>query len=474
MLSNEEMKISQEKSMEVCRQSYIMYENSLKDAEIMAKKTDGTRKQSILDNMELIRTAQQDIVTRYVQLGGKEEDLKNLKTSTKKGINRQLLQKIIKENTAREEMTKYLENLKKTQDNTVNTQEEQTTPEIVTDRSVNVEPEIGYYDTSYGTKPVEEKVSVPEVNTPVNTQQAQSQNELLNNSKMYDVVTLPSKGECYRNKKKTVKVGYLTAYDENMILSPNLYKDGKFVNYLLKAKIIDGDFNVDDLTRGDRDAIVMWLRATGYGNEYPIIVTDDETGKEFETKVDLTKLKYRKFTLKGDENGYFDFTLPSRGDIIKFKFLTIRDLDMLDKLKDAENREMKLWKIRNTCDELLDVTKDPDIVSLNTQQKLKTVVNTLQSELENSTEGKKSLEFSHELTDRLLMQTVSVNGITDRKYIENYIYTMNVKDATAYRKYIIENEPGVDFNIEVERPVSLGGGSIKSFLQFDQFIFINV
>ena len=84
------------------------------------------------------------------------------------------------------------------------------------------------------------------------------------------------------------------------------------------------------------------------------------------------------------------------------------------------------------------------------------------------------MSFSHELTDRLLLQTVSINGISDRKYIESYIFNMNVQDAAAYRRYILANEPGVDFNIEVERPESLGGGSIKSFLRLDQFIFINV
>ena len=35
----------------------------------------------------------------------------------------------------------------------------------------------------------------------------------------YDVISLPSNGECYRNKTERVPVGYLTAYDENFILS---------------------------------------------------------------------------------------------------------------------------------------------------------------------------------------------------------------------------------------------------------------
>ena len=51
---------------------------------------------------------------------------------------------------------------------------------------------------------------------------------------------------------------------------------------------------------------------------------------------------------------------------------------------------------------------------------------------------------------------------------------MPVKDSLALRKYITENEPGMDFNIEVEKPESLGGGSQKLFLQFDQFMFLNI
>ena len=50
---------------------------------------------------------------------------------------------------------------------------------------------------------------------------------------------------------------------------------------------------------------------------------------------------------------------------------------------------------------------------------------------------------------------------------------MNIKDSIAYRNYIIENEPGIDYNIRVKKPDSLGGGYINTFLQLDQFIFID-
>jgi hypothetical protein len=51
---------------------------------------------------------------------------------------------------------------------------------------------------------------------------------------------------------------------------------------------------------------------------------------------------------------------------------------------------------------------------------------------------------------------------------------MNIKDAAEYRKYLSENEPGIDYNITVEKPASLGGGSMETFLQFNQFVFINI
>ena len=62
----------------------------------------------------------------------------------------------------------------------------------------------------------------------------------------YDVISLPSNGECYKNKIERVPVGYLTAYDENFITSPNLYKDGLVIDFLLKHKIMNKDINIDE------------------------------------------------------------------------------------------------------------------------------------------------------------------------------------------------------------------------------------
>jgi hypothetical protein len=51
---------------------------------------------------------------------------------------------------------------------------------------------------------------------------------------------------------------------------------------------------------------------------------------------------------------------------------------------------------------------------------------------------------------------------------------MNTRDSYELRKYINDNEPGVDFTITVKRPENLGGGSFKTFLEFDEYVFINI
>ena len=65
----------------------------------------------------------------------------------------------------------------------------------------------------------------------------------------HDVVTLPSQGKFYKNKKKSVKVGYLTAQDENILISAS--RTDNVVNKLVKNKIYEPDLRVEDLLEGD-------------------------------------------------------------------------------------------------------------------------------------------------------------------------------------------------------------------------------
>jgi hypothetical protein len=291
----------------------------------------------------------------------------------------------------------------------------------------------------------------------------------------FDVIPLPSKGEGYANKMKTIPVSYLTAYDENIIVSPNLYRDGTFIDVLLRNKVLNPAVDPKDLLPGDRDAIVLWLRATGYGNEFPVTVTDDQTGKEFSTVIDLSKINYKEFNLKGDENGWFEFVTPSTKDKIKFTFLTYAEnIEIIEKDKEEDVAIKK--------EELLDISKrlekyKKDSLSKTYNKKFVKRIDDAISTLEDWSDNivvENRTTISHTLTNRLIKMIKSVNGVTDRKFIKEYVVKMNIRDSSALRKYVIEHEPGLDFNIEVERPQSLGGGSMTTFLTFDQFIFLNI
>lgn len=287
----------------------------------------------------------------------------------------------------------------------------------------------------------------------------------------YDLIPLPSKGEGYRSKKAKLPVASLTAYDENILVAPNLYRDNLVLDAILKQKILDDTVDPADLLEGDRETIILYLRKDGYGVEYPITATDDVTGKQFDTVVDLSQIKFRDFKLKGDENGWFDFTLPVCKKEVKFRFLSHRDNLDLQAMEEAEDKGLKKERILDCVDRLnnfLDSEKDLDS---DEEEKVRTAIKSLEDWSDNIDTD--TAQYTHAVTNRLEREIMSVDGITDRNYIHNFVNGMKVKDSKALRTYISDNEPGLDYNLTIEKPASLGGGSMNVFLQLDTFIFLN-
>lgn len=228
----------------------------------------------------------------------------------------------------------------------------------------------------------------------------------------YDIIPLPSDGKLYKNKKGKVKLAYLTAADENILTSPNLLDSGDFLEILINRKLLEPDLRYKDLIPGDRDAIMIWLRATGYGEMYPVSVLD-ENDKLFDTEVDLTKLKIKKLQHEPDSEGLFSFTLPTSGSVVKFKLLTIGEVEELEKLAQYLREQNNL------------INTEPTLI------------------LEN--------------------QIVDIDGIRDKNYISDFIETMRIMDSKKLKSYISEISCGVDTNVTFETP---GGGSVTRFLPF--------
>ncbi len=230
------------------------------------------------------------------------------------------------------------------------------------------------------------------------------QTGFIEDNEPFDVIDLPSKGYFYKNKKSSVRVGYLTAADENILTSPNLLQSGKVIDVLLRKKIKDRDIEVNKLLPGDRTAIMLFLRATGYGNEYPVILIDPLTGEEFEHVVDLAKLPTKEITEQPDEQGEFVFMLP---------------------------RSKKTTKIR-----LLTPDDDRDINDL--EEKRKTAYG--------------AGFISNRLTMRLERAIVEIDGNRDKSFIAEFIQKMPAFDSLSVRSYLTKIEPGIDINITVKAP----------------------
>ena len=289
----------------------------------------------------------------------------------------------------------------------------------------------------------------------------------------FDVIPLPSNGQCYRNKIDRIPVSYLTAYDENIITSPNLYKDGLVIDYLLKNKIETDEISADDLVSGDADAIILYLRATSYGADFPIVVRDPESGEQIDGTVDLTTLKPREFKLIGDENGYFDYETPLRHDKIKFRYLTRKQERQLRKITELESHGTKASMLDRDREEILQSMANDNYISEQDKTSIRNAAKAMEKWSKKLKEVNSS-EFTKIMTNNLLLQIVSVNGNTDREFIKKWVMKMPARDSLMLRRYINDNRPGIDFNIEVKRPESLGGGSFPTFLNWDDSVFLNI
>ena len=317
----------------------------------------------------------------------------------------------------------------------------------------------------------------------VDEEQVMSQSETVDSEKtnfndvdpslQYDVIQLPSNGQCYKSKIDRVPVAYLTAYDENIITSPNLYKDGLVIDFLLKNKIVNKDINVDDLVSGDADAIILFLRATSYGPDFPIVVQDPETGEQIETSVDLTTLKPKEFKLKGDENGHFEFVTPLKKDTIKFRYLTRGQERKLKQVTELEGYGTKSHMLDRERESLLGALSNDKVLNESERKSIRAAINTMKNWSKRLSDLNDS-EYTKIMTNNMQLQVVAVNGNYDREYVRKYVNAMPARDSLALRKYINNNMPGIDFNIEIQRPESLGGGSFKTFLNWDDSVFLNI
>lgn len=224
-------------------------------------------------------------------------------------------------------------------------------------------------------------------------------------------VPLPSNGRVYPASsplygKTELEIRPMTAREEDILTNKVLLKKGTVITELIRSCLIDKAIDVGEMIAGDRNALMVSIRATGYGHEYDAEVTcgNEECEQKSSRTFNLNELEVKRLSISPIEEGsnLFEFTLPSSKIPVLFKFLTGND--------------------------------ETEITTTQERQK------------------KMSLNTSNAVTMNLMHCIVSVKGSTDRAKISKFIQMMPVADSFALREYIKKNEPGIVMKQVTECP----------------------
>jgi hypothetical protein len=211
----------------------------------------------------------------------------------------------------------------------------------------------------------------------------------------HDVVPLPSQGVFYKTKKKSIKVGYLTANDENILMGGG----NDMTQTLLRSKIYEPDVRIEDLLEGDIESILIFLRNTAFGPEMELNLVDPITKKPFKGMVRLDELNINKGQLPS-EDGTFITMLPKSQTTVKLKPMTYGEIMEVQKMVESYPQGRTAPKV----------------------------------------------------TWRLNKQIIEINGVQDRSEISKFIDQMPIADSKYIRKFMDDNEPRLDLTRTVIAP----------------------
>ncbi len=146
-----------------------------------------------------------------------------------------------------------------------------------------------------------------------------------------EFVELPSEGKHYPEGhplrgETSVEIKQMTAKEEDMLTSRTLLKKGVALDRVLASVISDKSIDPDSLLIGDRNAVIVATRVSGYGNIYSTKVNCPACGEAQEYSFDLNAAEIYSGTddnidVTSNNDGTFDVVLPRTGITATFRLL---------------------------------------------------------------------------------------------------------------------------------------------------------
>jgi hypothetical protein len=218
-----------------------------------------------------------------------------------------------------------------------------------------------------------------------------------------EFVDLPSQGRFYPAEhplagKDTVEIRHMTAKEEDILMSESLLRKGLALDRMLQSLLVDTTLNIDEFLVGDKNALTVAARTTGFGSMYITNLTCPSCAAVNETEFDLDTLELHTATelpeeISATDHGTFIFQLPTTGVHAEVRLLTA----------------------------------------------------TVEKQMAEATLKKKKLNLPDtRSTDLLKAVLVSLNGVEDPSVIHQFVDLMPVKDSRYLRTLYEQVKPDID------------------------------
>ncbi len=246
--------------------------------------------------------------------------------------------------------------------------------------------------------------------------EAHSSSEQQRTDSLFDVVlidsALPSNGKVYDvehplHSALTVSHYAMTTQQENILTNKTYAKRGTAMTQLIQSCLVNKKILSKNLLIGDRNTIMVSLRVSGYGADYDVKVTCPKCETESVQKFALDKLPIRRLELEPVSPGtnLFEFKLPMSKHIVRFRFLTGADEEEISQTQTNKKKT--------------GLASDDNLI-----------------------------------TTSLMHSIVSIGNVTDRNQISLSLPKMPAYDSQALRRYISDNDPGIQLEGEMHCPNS--------------------
>tara|TARA_R110000744_G_scaffold46139_2_gene102182 strand:- start:678 stop:1505 length:828 start_codon:yes stop_codon:yes gene_type:complete len=221
-------------------------------------------------------------------------------------------------------------------------------------------------------------------------------------------IELPSKGHFYDPDgplaSGILEIKYPTAKEEDILTSQNLIKNGTVIDKFMQS-IIVSKINYNDLLVGDKNSLMVAGRILAYGSEYHFETKCPECDQKTNQTIQLSDIEDKPIEFDKHTKGTttFEMELPASKRKIQYQLMT--------------------HGLERRVDDMMKIAKKKS----------------------------KRSGVDPELTTRMKICLLSVDGNDEKSYIDNFVDNEFLsRDSQAFRTEIRSITPDADMSFEFE------------------------